>query len=168
LAHDACRDDIRQRITGRRLQPGSLTVTRQPIAILDAPASRPPRHGHDPAASAGLAAFRGVQGFRRAVQATVALYIAWVVVDRAIAVAAGAMGTSPESICPFGGIETIVTFLTAGVFVPHVHSSNLEILAAFDLPADAPPSTALKDLESDPFSVTVLRDWLEARGGQTP
>ena len=59
-----------------------------------------------------------------------ALYIAWVVVDRAVVAAAGAMGTSPESICPFGGIETIVTFLTAGVFVPHVHSSNLVLAVA--------------------------------------
>jgi len=40
-----------------------------------------------------------------------------------------------------------------------------EILAAFDLQADTAPSTALKDLESDLFSVTALRDWLEARGG---
>ena len=30
-----------------------------------------------------------------------------------------------------------------------------EILAAFDLPADTPPATALKDLESDVFSVTA-------------
>ena len=43
-----------------------------------------------------------------------------------------------------------------------------DILAAFDLPADTPPATALKDLESDLFSVTALRDWLEARGGTTP
>jgi len=39
-----------------------------------------------------------------------------------------------------------------------------EMLAAFELPADTAPSTALKDLESDLFSVTALRDWLEARG----
>jgi len=38
-----------------------------------------------------------------------------------------------------------------------------EILVAFDLPADTSPATALKDLESDLFSVTALRDWLEAR-----
>ena len=38
-----------------------------------------------------------------------------------------------------------------------------EILAAFDLPADTPPATALKDLESDMFSVRALRDWLGAR-----
>jgi hypothetical protein len=43
-----------------------------------------------------------------------------------------------------------------------------EILAAFDLPADTPPATALKDLESDLFSVSALRDWLETRGGSTP
>jgi polyferredoxin len=60
----------------------------------------------------------------------VALYIAWVVIDRAVVAAAGATGMSPESICPFGGIETFITFLTAGTFVPHVHSSNLVLAAA--------------------------------------
>jgi hypothetical protein len=43
-----------------------------------------------------------------------------------------------------------------------------EILAAFELPADSPPATALKDLESDLFSVTALRDWLAARGANAP
>jgi len=43
-----------------------------------------------------------------------------------------------------------------------------EILAAFDLPADTPPATALKDLESDQFSVSALRDWLADREGSTP
>jgi len=43
-----------------------------------------------------------------------------------------------------------------------------EILAAFDLPAETEPSTALKDLESDLFSVTALRDWLEARAAGAP
>jgi hypothetical protein len=38
-----------------------------------------------------------------------------------------------------------------------------EILVAFDLPADTPLATALKDLESDQFSVPALRDWLGAR-----
>ena len=41
-----------------------------------------------------------------------------------------------------------------------------EILSAFDLPADTSPSTALKDLESDTFSVSGLRTWLE--GYQQP
>ncbi|MEI7745212.1 MAG: hypothetical protein WCK58_15870 [Chloroflexota bacterium] len=43
-----------------------------------------------------------------------------------------------------------------------------EILAAFELPADTAPATALKDLESDLFSVSALRDWLEARPAATP
>ena len=43
-----------------------------------------------------------------------------------------------------------------------------EILAAFALPAGTPPDAALKDLESDLFSVPALRDWLEAGGGSTP
>jgi hypothetical protein len=43
-----------------------------------------------------------------------------------------------------------------------------ELLAAFALPADTPPATALKDLESDLFSVTTLRDWLDARSAATP
>ena len=42
-----------------------------------------------------------------------------------------------------------------------------EILAAFGLPAGTPPATALKDLESDLFSVSALRDWLAA-GESTP
>jgi len=45
-----------------------------------------------------------------------------------------------------------------------------EILAAFDLPADTAPETALKDLESDLFSVSSVRDWLDAhaRDAATP
>jgi len=35
-----------------------------------------------------------------------------------------------------------------------------EILSAFNLPSDTPPSTALKDLESDTFDVTALRTWI--------
>jgi hypothetical protein len=43
-----------------------------------------------------------------------------------------------------------------------------ELLLAFALPADTPPATALKDLESDLFSVTALRDWLDSRSAATP
>jgi len=35
-----------------------------------------------------------------------------------------------------------------------------EILSAFSLPSDTPASTALKDLESETFSVVALREWL--------
>ncbi len=40
-----------------------------------------------------------------------------------------------------------------------------DIVAAFELPADTPPSAQLKDLESDTFSVTKLRAWLAERKG---
>jgi hypothetical protein len=43
-----------------------------------------------------------------------------------------------------------------------------ELLTAFALPADTAPSTALKDLESDLFSVTALRDWLATREPRAP
>lgn len=43
-----------------------------------------------------------------------------------------------------------------------------EILVEFGLPANTPPATPLKDLESDLFSVRALRDWLEARRGAIP
>jgi hypothetical protein len=38
-----------------------------------------------------------------------------------------------------------------------------ELLNQFNLPADTPGSTPIKDLESDTFSVTALRDWLLSR-----
>jgi hypothetical protein len=43
-----------------------------------------------------------------------------------------------------------------------------ELLSAFGLPADTLPSTALKDLESELFSVGALRDWLAARAPAAP
>jgi hypothetical protein len=43
-----------------------------------------------------------------------------------------------------------------------------DLLNAFALPADTPPTTALKDLESDLFSVIALRDWLDARSAASP
>ncbi len=39
-----------------------------------------------------------------------------------------------------------------------------ELLQQFELPANTSPTTAIKDLESDLFSVTNLRDWLQSRG----
>ncbi len=39
-----------------------------------------------------------------------------------------------------------------------------ELLRHFDLPGDTAPSTALKDLESETFDVTLLREWLKSRG----
>ena len=79
----------------------------------------------------GITALRGVQGFRRAVQAAVLLFIVSLMVGRI----EGA--TSPEALCPFGGIETIVGFVTGGAFVPHVHLSNVILAIAVLLVAFA-------------------------------
>jgi hypothetical protein len=38
-----------------------------------------------------------------------------------------------------------------------------DLLAQFNLPADTPASTAIKDLENDLFSVANLRAWLQSR-----
>ena len=43
-----------------------------------------------------------------------------------------------------------------------------EILSAFSIPLDTPASTALKDLESETFSVTALREWLSAYQASQP
>jgi ferredoxin len=100
------------------------------IAPADARPTSPtrPTEGTPRRPRRGLAALRGIQGFRRATQLAVALVVLAVVVGREAAVAAGAGGgtvTSGEALCPFGGIETIGTFLATGGYVAHVHASNL-------------------------------------------
>jgi hypothetical protein len=76
----------------------------------------------------------------------------------------GKVDTSGQSVQPSAGDTssvkgwmTLAQVSTAyGVPVP-------EVLAAFDLPADTPPSTALKDLETDTFDIPKLRAWLAER-----
>jgi hypothetical protein len=41
-----------------------------------------------------------------------------------------------------------------------------DILSAFDLPADTPVSTPLKDMESDTFDMLMLREWLQEQSQQ--
>lgn len=41
-----------------------------------------------------------------------------------------------------------------------------EILAQFELPADTPETKQLKELESDTFETSTLREWLKPRLGQ--
>ncbi|HEX5827674.1 MAG TPA: 4Fe-4S binding protein [Candidatus Limnocylindrales bacterium] len=79
----------------------------------------------------GLAALAGTQGFRRATQTAIAGFIAWLVVSRVEG------STSPEALCPFGGLETLIGFATGGVFVPHVHLSNVVLAVAALLTAFA-------------------------------
>lgn len=43
-----------------------------------------------------------------------------------------------------------------------------DILTAFALDPATPPETPVKDLESDLFSVTALRDWIDLQGVAVP
>lgn len=99
-------------------------MTRPPLAILDLSASathfgavRRPRRG--------FAALRGAQGARRVVQTAVLAAVAALAVNRLLVAAEGPAVTSPEALCPFGGLETLFTFLTTGAFVAHVHAANV-------------------------------------------
>ena len=44
--------------------------------------------------------------------------------------------------------------------------SLAEMLETFELPADTPASTPIKDLETETFSTTNLRTWLTERAGE--
>ncbi len=76
----------------------------------------------------------------------------------------GKVTGSGEKVAPSSGdVGTIKGWMTLEQIAVTFNTPVGEILAAFNLPADMPSSTALKDLESDTFSVTNLRVWLEQR-----
>ena len=60
-------------------------------------------------------------------------------------------------------VNTIKGWMTLEQVSTTFNAPVAEILSAFNLPADTPPSTALKDLESDTFDITGLRTWLQNR-----
>lgn len=73
-----------------------------------------------------------MQTLRLLTQAGFALFILYTVVIHAlIGEGGGVVTTSAEAYCPFGGIETIYTFISSGgTYVSHTHLSNLVILAS--------------------------------------
>ncbi len=105
-------------------------MTRTPLTIIDATSAGGSTFGAIRRPRRGFAALRGIQGARRAVQLAVLALVAWVAVGRWADAANGAAATSPEAICPLGGIETLYTFATTGVFVPHVHLANVVLAVA--------------------------------------
>lgn len=62
-------------------------------------------------------------------------------------------------------VTTIKGWMTLEQISTTYNVSLEEIIQAFNLPADTPASTAVKDLESESFSVSGLRDWLASRAG---
>jgi hypothetical protein len=76
----------------------------------------------------------------------------------------GKTTTGGERVAPQGVTVTEIKGWMAIGDVADAWSVPLpELLAAFELPADTAPSTALKDLESELFSVTGLREWFADR-----
>jgi hypothetical protein len=68
-----------------------------------------------------------------------------------------------RSIQPSGGdVATIKGWMTLAQVSTAFNIPVEEILSAFNLPADTPAQTPIKDLESDSFSMEVLRTWLES------
>lgn len=78
----------------------------------------------------GLDRLWRVQTLRRLTQAGVAGFIAAVVANHLLA-GEGRNAASGEAFCPFGGLETLYTYVTTGgTVISHTHLSNLVILVA--------------------------------------
>lgn len=76
----------------------------------------------------------------------------------------GKVGASGQAIQPSStDVDTIKGWMTVEQVSTTFNVPVPEIVAAFNLPADTPLSTPLKDLESDRFSIPALRSWLELR-----
>ncbi len=89
------------------------------------PAAGTARHGGEMVPARPRSWGRRVRWLRHGVQGVVAGLIAWQV--------AGHLtdgGPSAEGLCPFGGFETLWTWISTGRTVPHVHTANLVLAAA--------------------------------------
>jgi hypothetical protein len=67
-----------------------------------------------------------------------------------------------------GDVTSIKGWMTLGQVSATFNIPIADILIAFDLPADTPKDTALKDLESDAFDIPTLRTWLEDQQQAAP
>jgi hypothetical protein len=65
-------------------------------------------------------------------------------------------------------VTSIKGWMTLGQVSTAFNIPISDILLAFDLPADTPDDTALKDLESDAFDIPTLRTWLEEHQQPAP
>jgi hypothetical protein len=76
----------------------------------------------------------------------------------------GKLTTSGEQVQPSAAdVNTIKGWMTLEQITTTFNVPLPDLLTEFDLPSDTPPTTAIKDLESDLFSVTNLRTWLKSR-----
>jgi hypothetical protein len=74
----------------------------------------------------------------------------------------GKVDGSGQKVQPASGdVNSIKGWMTLDQVSTTFNIPVADILLAFDLPADTPEDTALKDLESDTFDIPTLRIWLE-------
>lgn len=80
----------------------------------------------------GLARLWHIQTLRRLAQVGIALFILYTMAVHALVGESGELiSASPEAYCPFGGIETLYSFISSGGrFVSHTHLSNLVLFGA--------------------------------------
>jgi hypothetical protein len=69
-----------------------------------------------------------------------------------------------------GDVNSIKGWMTLEQVMTTFNVPLEELQAAFSLPTDVDPQTAIKDLESETFTVTTLKAWLETRSssGNSP
>jgi len=79
----------------------------------------------------------------------------------------GKLTASGEKVAPTGtNVDEIKGWMTLDDVSAAYKVPVAEIVAAFNLPADTPGTTQIKNLESDSFSTVNLRTWLKERLGQ--
>ena len=79
----------------------------------------------------------------------------------------GRVTASGEKVAPTGtNVEEIKGWMTLDDISKAYKVPVSEIIAAFKLPADTPGSAQVKSLESETFSTTNLRTWLQSRISQ--
>jgi hypothetical protein len=76
----------------------------------------------------------------------------------------GKVSASGEQIQPSAAdVNTIKGWMTLEQITTTYDVPLADLLKQFELPADTPGTTAIKDLESELFSVTNLKTWLQSR-----
>ncbi len=79
----------------------------------------------------------------------------------------GKITNSGEAVQPLAeDVNTIKGWMTLDQIASVYNVPLAGLLAQFNLPANTPASSAIKDLENDVFSVTNLRIWLQSRAGK--
>lgn len=73
----------------------------------------------------------------------------------------GKVTANGDAVAPSAAdVNTIKGWMTLEQITTTFNVPLTDLLNQFDLPADTPATTAIKDLESDTFDTTALREWL--------